>query len=163
MRISTPETREAQDLRILEALYKGEVDKKENPALGFRRIRKATRMGTDMLYGRLKDLVEKGYITTVIIGSYEKYYITQIGMDYKDSSKEVKDLQAKPKRTRFLSQESTGPTATVYFKNVSFCDLENVVRPAWEKCAQEIRKGLQNKNAEIGFVGTVQTSRETPP
>jgi RIO-like serine/threonine protein kinase len=150
-----------QDIRILEALHTKAVTHAQAPFMGVREICIAANIGPHSLNERLKDLTRDKYVATTTLGAYVRYYVTEKGVSFKDSKKQFDDLQAKPKLTRFLSELATGPTATVYFKNVSFSDLENVVRPAWEKFTEEIRKGL-DKDAEIGFVGTIKRSERKP-
>jgi len=146
-----------QELKILEALHKRAVENKENPTLGFRELRSAAQVGTDNLYQRLGELTENSYVATTTIGAYKRYYVTQQGIDYKESSNEVEELLAKkPKIIRFGSEQAIGPTATVYLKNVSFANLEKIVHPAWDRFADQIRKGLEDVDCEISFIGTIK-------
>src|SRR3990170_7948995 len=142
---------------ILETLHKKAVENRENPTMGFREIRKTTRMGTNSLYKWLDELVDAGHVATTTIGAYKRYYITPQGTDHQKSQSQMEQiLAAKPKIMRLESENPQDPTATVYYKNISFSDLESVVRPTWEKFVKEIRTELKDRKCEIGFVGTVK-------
>jgi DNA-binding PadR family transcriptional regulator len=150
-----------QKHKVLEALRKKDLEGKENPTMGFREIRRIARIGTDALCKCLRELSKEGCITTTTIGAHPKYYISEKGIEEIDSSEEYLRNQAKPKRKRYDSGNPSGPSATFYYKGISFSELNNVVKPEWEKFAQEVRKRL-DLNAEIGFVGTIMRSDRKP-
>jgi DNA-binding HxlR family transcriptional regulator len=147
--------RNRQKPKILDALRKTDLESKENPTLGFRELRRATKMGTNVLYKRLGELGKEGYIAQTIVGAYPRYYITEKGIEENASSEEYRRNQARPKRKRYDSGNPSGPSATFYYKGISFSDLDNVVKAEWDKFAEAVRKKL-GPNAEIGFVGTIR-------
>ena len=146
-----------QKHKVLEALRKKELKRKENPTMGFREIRRTAGIGTDTLCKCLRELTKEGCIATTTIGAHPKYHISEKGIEEIDSSEEYLRNQAKPKRKRYDS----GNPSTFYYKDISFSDLNNIVKPEWEKFAQKVRKKL-SPNAEIGFVGTIRRSDRKP-
>lgn len=146
-----------QDFRILEAMHEKAANNRHNPTMGFRETRKATRMGTQTLSERLPTLIERGYVVATTIGAYKRYYITREGIDYKESLQEMETLAKKPGIIRLKPEHIVGSTATVYFKSISFSELQAIMRPEWNEFVNRVNKQLKDKNCEIGIVGTLKT------
>ncbi len=149
------------DARILDALHKRAIENKKRPTMGFREIRRTIKMGTDTLSRRLRILTENGYVATTTIGKYKRYYITEEGIADNESLQEIELVAYKKSKLTRLGS-APGPTATVYFKNVSFTKLESVILPAWNTFVSAVRKELKDKNCEIGFVGTMKRFQNKP-
>jgi len=146
-----------QDIRILEVLHEKATKNKHDPTMGFRETRKATKMGTQTLSERLPTLTERGYVNTTTIGAYKRYYITKEGIDYKEAVQEMGNLAKKPRIMRLKSEHTVGSTATVYFKSISFSELQAIIRPEWNEFVSRVNKQLKDKNCEVGLVGTLKT------
>jgi len=147
-----------RDHSILETLHKRAVEDKKQPIMGFRELRRETKMGTNQLKNRLQSLVEDGYVATTKKGAYKRYYITPEGIDREKSLKQIEGLlvQRKPDIKRIEPEKLYDPSATVYLKRVSPFDYENIILPAWNIFVSKVRKELREKNCEISFVGTIK-------
>ena len=147
-----------RDHAILETLHQRAVENKKQPTMGFRELRRETKMGTNQLKDRLQSLAEDGYVATTNIGAYKRYYITPKGINRKKSLKQIKELlvQRKPDIKRVEPEKPYDPSATVYLKNVSPYDYKNAILPAWNMFVSQIRKELSEKNCEVSFVGTIK-------
>lgn len=147
-----------RDYLILEMLHRRAVENKKQPTMGFRELRRETKMGTNQMKNRLQSLVEDGYVSTTNIGAYKRYFITPEGINRKKSWEQIQELlvQQKPDIRRIEPKKPYDSSATVYLGNVSPYDYKNVILPAWNTFVGQINKELGEKNCEISFVGTIK-------
>jgi hypothetical protein len=152
--------------KILDALHEKAEANKEAPSMGFREIQRNARVGTQNLIEHLDYLVKNRYVATTTVGAYPRYIITEQGKIQKESLHDVISIEElfnrKPKTMRLPSGRRSDPTGTLLYKNISFSELQSVFIPAWEKLVDEVTKKLENRNCEIGFVGTIKHQEKSP-